>query len=55
MSATPPGSSAPAQLKRLLDAKSTTQYSALLLGAVRAAELLATARRLVEGMGSRIR
>lgn len=43
-----PGSTAPAQLKRLLTAKSTTQYSGQLIGRVKAFELLTAARRLVE-------
>ena len=50
--ATPPGDSSSTRLKRLLDAKTTTQYSPLLLGARRASDLLTAARRLVETMES---
>lgn len=53
-SATPPGDAAPAQLKRLLDAKTTTQYSPLLIGESKAGDLLTAARRLVEGMDARL-
>jgi hypothetical protein len=53
--ATPPGDSAPAQLKRLLDAKTTTQYSPMLLGESKSSELLSTARRLVDGMEAKLR
>lgn len=49
-SATPPGDAAQAQLKRLLDAKTTTQYSPQLIGETKAADLLTAARRLVERM-----
>ncbi|WP_125614385.1 hypothetical protein [Specibacter cremeus] len=51
----PEGASAVAQLKRLLDAKTTTQYSAILIGEGKAAQLLIVARRLVEEMDSRLR
>ena len=44
-----------AQLKRLLDAKSTTQYSSHIIGELRANELLTAARRLVEGMDKKLR
>jgi hypothetical protein len=44
-----------AQLKRLLDAKTTTQYSSAVLGDVRAGELMTAARRLVDGMELKLR
>lgn len=42
-------------LKRLLDAKSDSQYSALFLTPARARALLTTARRLVNAMDDRLR
>lgn len=53
--ATPPGDPAAAQLKRLLDAKTTTQYSPMLLGESKSSELLPAARRLVDGMDAKLR
>jgi hypothetical protein len=52
--ATPPGDSSSAQLKRLLDAKTTTQYSPILIGDAKASELLTTARRLLGTMEQRL-
>lgn len=48
-----PESAAPSHLKRLLTAKSTTQYSGQLVGRVKALELLTAARRLVECLDGR--
>lgn len=48
-----PESAAPSHLKRLLTAKSTTQYSGQLVGRVKAFELLTAARRLVECLDGR--
>lgn len=53
--ATPPSDSGPAQLKRLLDAKTTTQYSSTLIGETKANELLTAARRLVDSMEARLK
>lgn len=49
------GDKSAAQLKRLLDAKTTTQYSPILIGDGKAAQLLEVARRLVERMEDLLR
>lgn len=52
--ASPPADSSSAQLKRLLDAKTTTQYSPILIGDTKAADLLTAARRLLKTMETRL-
>ncbi|MGR0218690.1 hypothetical protein ACULK4_02065 [Agromyces sp. ZXT2-6] len=47
---TEPGKRLAQHLARLIDSKTETQYSPLLLTEARAAELLKAARRLVNGM-----
>lgn len=49
------GDRSAAQLKRLLDVKTTTQYSRILIGDGKAAQLLEIARSLVDGMENRLR
>lgn len=49
-SATPPGSTVAASLRRLLASKTDTQYSAELVSTTKARELLAAARKLVKEM-----
>jgi hypothetical protein len=44
-----PGKNYAAQLRRLVDSKSESQYSALLITEARAAELMVSARKLVDG------
>lgn len=48
------GDSSAAQLKRLLSAKTTVQYSPALLGDAKADKLLSLARRLVDTMESKL-
>ncbi|KRE22869.1 hypothetical protein ASG80_08265 [Agromyces sp. Soil535] len=52
--ASPPEDSSSAQLKRLLDAKTTTQYSPILIGDTKAADLLTAAQRLLKTMETRL-
>lgn len=52
---TEPGKRLGQHLTRLIDSKTETQYSALLLTESRAAELLKAARRLVDGMDDVLR
>lgn len=52
--ASPPNDSSSAQLRRLLDAKTTTQYSPTLIGNSKAAELLTASRRLIATMDDRL-
>ena len=52
--ASPPEDSSSAQLKRLLDAKTTTQYSPILIGDAKAADLLTAAHRLLKTMETRL-
>ena len=49
------GDKSAAQLKRLLDAKTTTQYSAVLIGDGKATQLLEIGRRLVDRMEDLLR
>ena len=44
-----PGANYPAQLRRLIDSKSESQYSTSLITEARAAELMVSARKLMEG------
>jgi len=52
---TEPGNRLGQHLTRLIDSKTETQYSSLLLSETRAAELLRAARRLVDGMDDVLR
>lgn len=49
------GDNSAAQPKRLLDVKTTTQYSPVLLGDGKATQLLSIARRLVGAMDAQLR